>query len=129
MTLYKDLYIYEISGEALDSRHFFPQDFLGCWNEDEVSFLFFSAPHDHEILPRGQTGAGFSATAQAWYEHIVRERQRSREEKEIRCSKVVSCSDDRAGSIVRRLIRPCHELPHEWFITMGPVRPLRLAGN
>jgi len=47
----------------------------------------------------------------------------------LRRSEVVPCSDDIAGSIVRRLLRPCHELTHEWLATMGPERPLRLAGN
>ena len=51
-----------------------------------------------------------------------------REYKEIRCPEVLKCFDDNAGSIVRHLIRPCHELPHEWFATMGPERPLRRAG-
>ena len=35
----------------------------------------------------------------------------------------------KAGWTVRRLVRPCHELKHEWLTTTGPVRPVRLAGN
>ena len=46
---YQDLYIYEISGEVTDSRLFFQKDFIGCWNEGEMSCLFFSAPHDDEV--------------------------------------------------------------------------------
>jgi ribosomal protein L11 methyltransferase len=46
---YQDLHIYEISGEVLGSKHIFKEDFLGCWNEGEISFLFFSAPHDQEV--------------------------------------------------------------------------------
>ena len=50
MTLpYQDLHIYEISGEVLGSKRIFKEDFLGCWNEGEISFLFFSAPHDQEV--------------------------------------------------------------------------------
>jgi ribosomal protein L11 methyltransferase len=49
MIPYQDLYIYEISGEIPDSRNFFTEDFIGCWNEGEISFLFFSQPHDMEV--------------------------------------------------------------------------------
>jgi len=49
MIPYQDLYIYEISGEVLGSRSFFREDFIGCWNEGEISFLFFSTPHDDEV--------------------------------------------------------------------------------
>ncbi len=46
---YQDLHIYEVSGAISDSRHFFKRDFIGCWNEGEISFLFFSQPHDEEV--------------------------------------------------------------------------------
>jgi len=46
---YQNLYVYEISGEISDSRNFFRDDLIGCWNEGEVSCLFFSAPHDEEV--------------------------------------------------------------------------------
>ena len=46
---YHDLYVYEVSGEISDSKTFFKEDFIGCWNEREISCLFFSAPHDHEV--------------------------------------------------------------------------------
>ena len=49
MLPYKDLYIYEISGEVSGSKGIFREDYLGCWNEGETSFLFFSAPHDDEV--------------------------------------------------------------------------------
>jgi ribosomal protein L11 methyltransferase len=49
MIPYQDLYIYEISGEVSGSRNFFREDFIGCWNEDGISFLFFSKPHDQEV--------------------------------------------------------------------------------
>ncbi|HYA91157.1 MAG TPA: 50S ribosomal protein L11 methyltransferase [Thermodesulfobacteriota bacterium] len=46
---YQNLHIYEISGPISDSRDVFKQDFIGCWNEGEISFLFFSQPHDEEV--------------------------------------------------------------------------------
>ena len=49
MIPYQNLFIYEISGEISDSRDFFKRDFIGCWNEGEISFLFFSQPHDQEV--------------------------------------------------------------------------------
>ena len=49
MIPYQTLYIYEISGEISNSRDFFEEDFIGCWNEDRISFLFFSQPHDQEV--------------------------------------------------------------------------------
>jgi ribosomal protein L11 methyltransferase len=49
MIPYQNLYIYEISGEIPNSRNFFKEDFIGCWNEGESSFLFFSQPHDGEV--------------------------------------------------------------------------------
>jgi len=49
MIPYQDLYIYEISEEVPGSRNFFREDFVGCWNEGGISFLFFSSPHDEEV--------------------------------------------------------------------------------
>jgi ribosomal protein L11 methyltransferase len=49
MIPYQNLYIYEISGAISDSRKFFKEDFIGCWNEGKASFLFFSQPHDDEV--------------------------------------------------------------------------------
>jgi ribosomal protein L11 methyltransferase len=49
MIPYPNLYIYEISGAISDSKNFFKEDFIGCWNEGEASFLFFSQPHDEEV--------------------------------------------------------------------------------
>ncbi len=46
---YQHLYIYEISRAILDSKKIFREDFIGCWNEGETSFLFFSQPHDKEV--------------------------------------------------------------------------------
>ncbi|OGP89669.1 MAG: hypothetical protein A2156_00450 [Deltaproteobacteria bacterium RBG_16_48_10] len=41
--------MYEIAGEFSDSKNFFKEEFIGCWNEGEVSCLFFSAPHGEEV--------------------------------------------------------------------------------
>jgi ribosomal protein L11 methyltransferase len=49
MIPYQNPYIYEISGAISDSKKFFKEDFIGCWNEGEASFLFFSQPHDEEV--------------------------------------------------------------------------------
>jgi ribosomal protein L11 methyltransferase len=49
MIPYQNLYIYEISGEISDARDVFKEDFIGCWNEGEISFLFFSQPHDVQV--------------------------------------------------------------------------------
>ena len=49
MIPYQNLYIYEISGASADSKDSFKEDFIGCWNEGEASFLFFSQPHDKEV--------------------------------------------------------------------------------
>jgi hypothetical protein len=49
MILYQNLYIYEIFRAISDSKKIFKEDFIGCWNEGETSFLFFSQPHDEEV--------------------------------------------------------------------------------
>jgi ribosomal protein L11 methyltransferase len=49
MLPYQNLYIYEIAAEVTESRTFFKNDYVGCWNEGEISFLFFSTPHDEEV--------------------------------------------------------------------------------
>ncbi len=49
MIPYQILHIYEVSGAISDSRDFFKRDFIGCWNEGEISFLFFSQSHDDEV--------------------------------------------------------------------------------
>jgi len=49
MVPYQALYIYEIDGEIFGLRDFFKEDFIGCWNEAGVSFLFFTHPHDEAV--------------------------------------------------------------------------------
>ena len=55
---YENLFVYEVAGEILGSRDFFREDFIGCWNEGEVSFLFFSAPHDEEVCALAKRSRG-----------------------------------------------------------------------
>ena len=49
MIPYPNLYIYGISRAISDPKNFFKEDLIGCWNEGETSFLFFSQPHDEEV--------------------------------------------------------------------------------
>ncbi|MCB2228856.1 MAG: 50S ribosomal protein L11 methyltransferase [Desulfarculaceae bacterium] len=46
---YDQLYIYELTGDARDRAHGLGPDYLGLWQEDETSFLFFSAPAEREL--------------------------------------------------------------------------------
>jgi len=39
---YENLFVYELAGEIFGSRDFFKEDFIGCWNEGEASFLLNS---------------------------------------------------------------------------------------
>ncbi|MBL7180910.1 MAG: 50S ribosomal protein L11 methyltransferase [Desulfobacterales bacterium] len=41
---YKDLFIYYLHGQVVPDQNLFDPDFIGCWPEDEFSFLFFSRP-------------------------------------------------------------------------------------
>lgn len=42
---YADLYIYYLSGRFRPGRDFRPQYYLGCWEEGDFSFLFFTRPN------------------------------------------------------------------------------------
>lgn len=46
---YENLFVYEVDGAILGARDFFKDDFIGCWNEGDASFLFFSTSHDEEV--------------------------------------------------------------------------------
>jgi len=46
---YKDLYIYYIEGHLSPDHKIFYKDFIGNWEEDEFSFLFFSSPSKEKI--------------------------------------------------------------------------------
>ena len=44
---YQNLYIYYLHGHVTPDKEVFDNNFIGCWQEDEFSFLFFSKPsHD-----------------------------------------------------------------------------------
>jgi len=43
------LYIYEIRGEIKDDLLAAPSSYVGRWNEEEFSYLFFTAPEDDHV--------------------------------------------------------------------------------
>jgi ribosomal protein L11 methyltransferase len=48
-TPYKDLYIYYLEGRLKSNHKIFHDHFIGNWQEDEFSFLFFSRPAPKEV--------------------------------------------------------------------------------
>ena len=46
---YNDLYIYQLGGRLASQTEIRPQSFIGNWEEDDSSFLFFSVPAPDEI--------------------------------------------------------------------------------
>jgi ribosomal protein L11 methyltransferase len=48
-TPYKDLYIYYLEGRLKSNLKIFHDHFIGNWQEDEFSFLFFSRPAPKEV--------------------------------------------------------------------------------
>ncbi|MCP4368244.1 MAG: methyltransferase, partial [Deltaproteobacteria bacterium] len=46
---YKDLYIYYLKGHLASDNEIFYKDFIGNWEEDEFSFLFFSRPSKKKV--------------------------------------------------------------------------------
>lgn len=46
---YKDLYIYYLKGHLDSDSEIFSKDFIGNWEEDEFSFLFFSKPSKKKV--------------------------------------------------------------------------------
>ena len=46
---YNDLYIYYIQGHIKSEYEHYSDDFIGNWEEDEFSFLFFSRPSDKVV--------------------------------------------------------------------------------
>ena len=46
---YKDLYIYYLEGQLKPEKKLFGNGFIGNWQEDEFSFLFFSKPSRREV--------------------------------------------------------------------------------
>jgi len=48
-TPYKDLYIYYLKGHLASDGEIFSKNFIGNWEEDEFSFLFFSEPSKKKV--------------------------------------------------------------------------------
>lgn len=46
---YNDLYIYHLGGRLTSQKEIHPQSFIGNWEDDDFSFLFFSDPAPEEI--------------------------------------------------------------------------------
>lgn len=46
---YDDLYIYYLQGRVQNARNRFGSDFIGNWEEDGFSFLFFSRPNEKAV--------------------------------------------------------------------------------
>jgi len=46
---YNELYIYQLGGRLTSQKEIHPQHFIGNWEEDDFSFLFFSDPAPEEI--------------------------------------------------------------------------------
>jgi len=46
---YKDLYIYYLKGHLVSDSKIYYKDFIGNWEEDEFSFLFFSRPSKKKV--------------------------------------------------------------------------------
>lgn len=46
---YNDLYIYQLAGRLTSQEEIRPQCFIGNWEEDDFSFLFFSSPAPEEV--------------------------------------------------------------------------------
>lgn len=44
-----NLYIYEIKGDLENRTHQSPSSFIGLWNEDDFSYLFFSSPEEEFV--------------------------------------------------------------------------------
>jgi len=67
---YDDLYIYQLGGKLTSHREIPRNCFIGNWEEDDFSFLFFSAPvHDEiKVLLRAQPQLTFIDSYQMPYE-------------------------------------------------------------
>ncbi|MBT8374444.1 MAG: 50S ribosomal protein L11 methyltransferase [Deltaproteobacteria bacterium] len=46
---YKDLYIYYLKGHLVSDSKIYYKDFIGNWEEDEFTFLFFSRPSEKKV--------------------------------------------------------------------------------
>lgn len=73
---YKDLYIYYLQGRLKSGKEIFQENFIGNWEEDNFSFLFFSCParHDVEKLLRTQPQLTYLDTFHMSYDQWQSER-------------------------------------------------------
>jgi len=86
---YDKLFIYEVPGEISVKGDVFGRNFLGCWNEGESSFLFFSQQHDEEVKKwLGHEGRGKSVSR-----HVMnyRDWQAGEDLKPFRIEKLLIC--------------------------------------
>jgi ribosomal protein L11 methyltransferase len=67
---YKDLYIYYLQGRLKPAKEIFQENFIGNWQEDNYSFLFFSSPArpDVEALLRTQPQLAYLDTFHMSYD-------------------------------------------------------------
>ena len=82
------LYIYEIRGDPGDQLSDPPASFIGLWNEEGFSYLFFTRPEDeyvnnrvctrglalgsrHEVQYRGLANRAPSAPASRWLDYAL----------------------------------------------------------
>jgi len=72
---HKDLYIYYLKGRLNPANEMLPDDFIGKWEEDEYSFLFFSSPANGYIkgLLRNQPQLHFIDRFQMSYDQWLGE--------------------------------------------------------
>ncbi len=56
---YGDLYIYYLEGRVPSVREFFNHHFIGNWEEDGFSFLFFSEPADGLVMEFVEKNGGY----------------------------------------------------------------------
>ena len=47
-----------MQGRFPEPKEAFSEDFIGCWYEDSYSFLFFSAPKEHEVQTKAKSLSG-----------------------------------------------------------------------
>ena len=73
---HKDLYIYYLQGRLKPGKEIFQENFIGNWEEDDFSFLFFSSParHDVEALLRTQPQLTYLDTFHMSYDQWQSER-------------------------------------------------------
>lgn len=72
---YNDLYIYYLQGRIPDNQEWFGKSFIGNWQEEDCSFLFFSEPAKENVeavvdnVPETQLLDTFHMTYSQWHGH------------------------------------------------------------